>query len=124
MRLLLARLLGKLCKKELLNIVVEDLYNTIGADDILHEEHGEWYLEDKPVNEGRRNQIISEANIFLNSKLWEILQSDIKYQSNKLMYVKSKTEMDIIAGKLWLYTLDNIKTRLESLEKERGILNI
>ena len=114
------KLLSRLFKKELLQLAVQDLFNTIGKDDILQEKSGEWYLAGKPLIKGRKEIIIAEAHTWINSKLWEVLRRDIQYQANKLMFEKSKTELDLISGKLWLYTLDVIKTRIESLAQEKG----
>lgn len=119
----LIKLLGGYTEDEVLTEVVKELYNTIGADDVLKEEQGQWTITGKPVDEGVRKLLISEASIFLKTRLWTVLQNDIKYRANKMMFEKSKTEMDLVAGKLWLYTLDSFKTRLESLTKGKGTFN-
>ena len=108
---------------EILTKAVKRLFNTIGADDILKEKDGKWFLQDKAISEGNRKGLISEANMFLGSQLWKVLQLDIKYHSNKRMFLESKNEIDMIAGKLWLFTLDSIKTRLESMDKGSAIFN-
>lgn len=124
MREFLIEILGGYTKDQILTEAVKDLYNTISKDDILQEgSRGEWLVADRPIIEGEKKLLISEAQIFIHSRLWKVLQTDIKYQSNKKMFEDSKTEYDLIAGKMTLYLLDIIKTRLESLNKERGIFN-
>jgi len=110
-------------KHKILTLAVKKLYNTISKDDILTDKNGTWYFKEKPVNDDIRRLLIAEADNFRNSKLWSILQNDIKYQSNKKMYVDSQSVDDLIAGKLWLLTLDTFKTRLNSLQKGSGKFN-
>ena len=110
-------------KEQALTKSVKHLFNTIGAEDILRDENGVWFLEDKPLNEGQKKLLISEANVFTKTLLWKTLQLDVKFQANRKMFNDSKTEMDLIAGKLWTLTLDCFKTRLESMCKGRGAFN-
>jgi hypothetical protein len=120
----LIRLLGGYTKDEVLTTAVKELYNTIGADDILKEDGSlQWTIGNRLMAEAEKKQLIAEAQIFLKSKLWKVLQADIKYQANKRMFEKAQTDMDLIAGKLWLYTLNCFKTRLESLDGGRGVFN-
>lgn len=111
--------------KEILTELVRDLFNSIDEDDILREEiDGKWYVGDKELQDAEKKLVISEAQIFLKGKVWNVLQRDIKYLANKRMYINSRTEMDLVAGKLLLYLLDIIKTRLQSLDKGKGNFNI
>ena len=119
----LIKLLGGYTKDEVLTRAVKKLYNTIGSEDILREEMGQWTINGKPINDAIKKLLVSEAQIFLKSRLWQGLQTDIKYRANKVMFEKAQTEQDLIAGKLWLYTIDSIKTRLESLVKGSGRFN-
>lgn len=106
----------------ILTHAVKRLYNTISADDILKEvAGGTWMLEGKAMSDAQKKQLIAEARNFIDSSLWKLLQKDIKYQANRKMYLLGKTDIDLIAGKLWLYTLDAIKTRLTSMSNESGI---
>jgi hypothetical protein len=111
-------------KHKILTLAVKKLYNTISKDDILTDKNGVWYFKDKAIDGSIKNLLIAEADAFRNSKLWSILQNDIKYQSNKRMYTDSLSVDDLIAGKLWLLTLDTFKTRLNSLQKGSGKFNI
>jgi len=123
---LIKLLLRKLSKKDkhiILTESVKQMYNTISADDILSEKDGEWMFLGRKMVEESKKYLTSEAEIFLESKLWKILQADIKYQSNRRMFTHSQTENDLIAGKFILWTLDVIKTRLESMTKQSGKFN-
>lgn len=109
-------LIKLLFKDEVLQELVKDLYCTIGADDILNTD-GEWTVGGKPLSEAEVQLIKSEAGVFLGTRLWKVLQYDIKYKANLVMFEKSKKGEDLIAGKLWTYTLDCITTRLKQITK-------
>lgn len=100
----------------ILNAAVKELFNTIGEDDILKIEKGIWTVQGKEINEAEKKLLIAEAKTLLNSKLWRYLKRDIQYRANLAMFEKAQTEMDITAGKLWLYTLDCIETKLNNLK--------
>lgn len=105
---LLKLILGK---RYTLNKAVAELYNTISADDILDS----WTVGGKVLSGQEIQMIKSEAEYLLKSRLWRVLQADIKYKANKAMYEKAKSELDITAGKLWVWTLDAINTKLKDI---------
>ena len=111
-------------KHQILTEAVRDLFNTISAEDILRENNkGEWRYQDKLLTDAQRTQLIAEAQLFSKSRLWQVIQKDIEHQLNKRMYIRSKNENDMIAGKIGLFILDALKTRLNSLAKESGKFN-
>lgn len=113
-------------KRRILTKAVTRLYNTIDHEDILQEdpETGQWKLEGKPLSDGVKNLLIAEAEVFLNSKLWEVLQRDVKYQANRKMYKLAENEMQLAAGKFWIYVLDIFKTRLKSMRSKSASFNV
>lgn len=111
-------------KHKVLTVYVKKLFNTIGADDILKiDSTGQWMFMGKQLPEARVRNLVSQAKHFANSELWDILQSDIKYQANKKMFVLAENELHLATGKLWLYTLDVIRTRLNSIANESALFN-
>lgn len=112
-------------KYRILTLAVKKLFNTISSDDILriHKPTGEWMYKNRVLSKGERDLLAAEAKLFLGSKLWEILKDDIRYQANRKMFILSKSEIDIIAGKLWTYTLEGFTTRLESLSEHSATFN-
>lgn len=100
----------------ILTMAVKRLFNTVSKDDILHvNEYGQWLYKGRPLGETEVNQLKSEATELLKMKLWEVLVTEVKYQSNKAMFEKSQTEMDMIAGKVTLFIFDAIETRLKQI---------
>ena len=119
----IVRLLGGYTDDDVLTEVVKDLYNTIGVEDILREEKNQWLYMDKPLSIARCKLLVEQAKELRNSELWQIMTNDVKYQANKMMYLKAESEIQITAGKLWTYTLDCFNQRLENLSQESGQLN-
>ena len=109
---------------QILTLAVKRLFNTIGPEDILKvHESGQWMFAGKEMSKGQKDMLVSEAKIFIESALWKILQADIQYQANRKMFVQGKDEQDMIAGKLWLYTIDAMNTRLKSMSLGSGLFN-
>ncbi len=110
-------------KYRILTLAVKKHFNTIGADDILRvTETGQWMFEGKPLSEGVRKLIVEETKILLGMTLWKVLQNDIKYQANRKMFILSTTTDDLTAGKLWIYTLDALNTRLKRIAHDGAAL--
>lgn len=111
-------------KNKVLTLAVKKLFNTIGSNDILKlNKANNWTFLGKELSKGRRDLLIAEAKMLLGTDLWKVLQTDISYQANRKMFISSKSESDIIFGKMWLYTLDAFATRLASLEKSSAVYN-
>jgi hypothetical protein len=117
--------LSKEEKHEILTMSVRKFFNTITAEDILKEKEGQWFYEGKALNEATKKLLISQAEVLKEWQLWKILQDDIRYQANKRMFLDSKTENDLIAGKIMLWNLDVISDRLKkmSTQTKNGMLN-
>lgn len=105
-------------KHRLLTRAVKRHFNTLGPDDILKEaEGGQWMFERRPLSKQEVNLLKAETAQLLEMRLWKVLQADIKYQANRKMFLLSETDADLVAGKLWVYTLDAFHTRLKSITK-------
>lgn len=109
-------------RREVLNLAVRRLYNTIGAEDILRvNEDNDWVFMGKVLPSGVKDLLIAEAEQLQDMKLWEVLNADIKYQANKAMFLNSRTDLDITAGKLWIHTLKLINRRIKRIAAGSGI---
>lgn len=109
------KLLGGYTRDEVLNEAVSDLYNTISSKDILRVEDGDYWFQDRTLSKPELDLIKAEAQNFLQTKLWKILTNEIKYQSNKVMFLKCQGKEDLIVGKSWLYVLNEIEKKLIEL---------
>lgn len=111
-------------RNKVFTATVANLFNTINGNDILQQTpNGTWSLQGKAITEAEKKLLIAEASNLMQSKLWRALKMDVQYQANKKMFFESKTEMDLVAGKLFLYALDVMETRLKTMAKGRGFYN-
>lgn len=113
----LLRLLDDKEKHEILTEAVTELYNTISDNDIFKQVGDKWTYLGKEMNDGQKRQLIIEAKQLKLMRVWNLLQREIKYLSNKKMFEKSLTEHDLIAGKLWLFTLDCFESKINQIIK-------
>lgn len=105
-------------RQRVLTLAVKKLFNTIGADDIFSiHESGHWMFEGKPIRPEEVKLLKAEAMQFQNSFLWRVLQKELKYQANKKMFIESREVIDMVAGKLLVYYIDIISTRLKHMLK-------
>ena len=111
-------------KYRILSLAVKNLFNTISSEDILKEnEYGQWRFQDKLLQDEEKKLLIEETKQFLNTRLWKVLQKDVEYQANKKMFILAENEIQVAAGKLFLYALDAFRTRLASIQKGSGTFN-
>lgn len=111
-------------KYEILNRTVRRLYNTVGAEDILRvTDSGEWIFQGKALSKQQQQVIVAEAVQFTGTTLWKVLETDVKYQANRAMFTKAASIEDLVAGKLWIWTIDAFRTRLSSLAKGSPLFN-
>lgn len=106
-------------KVKVANYILKNLFNTITADDILvyNPNDKTFQVADKALPAGDRQDIISGARSIRNMYVWEMINKDMKYQSNKITYEKSENTDDMIFGKAILYSLDVIDKKLKSLSE-------
>jgi len=104
-------------RRKVLTFAVKRLYNTISAEDILQHDKtsGQFMFMGKQMSKEEMGIISEQARTFFDSKLWSVLQADLKYQANKRMYTESIDTLGIEAGKLFTYCIDVINTRLKKL---------
>ena len=108
---------NSMSKELILTQTVRNLFNTIDTDDVLKIVGNSITCCGKPLNEGEYKLLTAEATNFLNSRIWKVLSKDVAYRAKEAMFEKAKTEEDLTAGKMCLYVLDIIKTRLEQISK-------
>jgi hypothetical protein len=100
---------------DVLDARVADLFSTIKKADLLHNESGVWYSNGRVLTIGEVNQIKAEARMLQNLFLWQELQKDVEYHAYKYIFIKSRTEFDLIGGKFLKLYIDIINTRLKEL---------
>lgn len=102
-------------KHDVLDERVAVLFHTIRKTDLLRWENGVWYSGDRELTDPEIRQIKAEARVLRNSRLWQVLSDDIEYHAYRTIFTKSRTEVDLIGGKMLKVYLDILKTRLQEL---------
>lgn len=104
-------------RRALLAAATRRLFNTIDEDDLLKVDKAssQWTYMGRPLGKEEMMVIIQQAKGLIDSRLWAVLLADIKYQANRRIYIDSKSEDDLVAGKLLLYLGDIIHTRVKRL---------
>ena len=108
-------------KTKIANYILKHLFNTITANDILvyNPNDKTFQVADKVLPAGDSQDIVSGARSIRNMYVWEMINKDMKYQSNKIIYEKSENEDDMIFGKAVLYSLDVIDKKLKNLSNTK-----
>lgn len=103
-------------RRKMLTLAVKRLYNTVGPDDIIQiMGTGHWLKAGKPLTEGQIKELRDQADLLQKLSIWNVLKNDVKYQANKKMFVESETLMQLESGKMLLYFLDIIDSRLKKM---------
>lgn len=111
-------------RRKILTLAVKRLFNTIGPDDILRaQQDGTWLYQGKQLNKEIQKILAGQAKSFIDSDLWKILQVDIKHQANKKMYIEAEDHEAVGFGKMWMFTLDALRTRLTSMAEDSALYN-
>lgn len=105
-------------KNQILTEAVKDLFCTISEDDILRVGSRGWVFRGRVQTDAEMKLIASEASMFIKTKLWKVLQLDLKYKANEITFLKSQSAEDLIAGKIWMFSIREMKKRLEKLAKK------
>src|SRR3990167_4079393 len=73
-------------KYQILTLATKKLFNTVSSDDILKQnEDGSWMAEGRPLTHLEVKALVSEAQAIQNTRLWKLLDKDVKYLCNQKM---------------------------------------
>ncbi len=81
------------------------------------EKMGIFFLGGERVDPGRMNNLKSEAEIFLRSDLWKVLNETITFMAYQHIFVKSNSFEDVLSGKMWLYHMDIQKKLMNTMRR-------
>lgn len=107
----------KYLRRKFLYILVNHLFQTIEAKDLLVVKKGKMYVRGKPISEELHEKIRQDADHFVNSYVWDALKKDIIWHANSQMFFKGKTSDDLYFGKAMLYAISLMGAKIEELSK-------
>lgn len=102
-------------KHKLLTKAVVKHFNTITEDDIFRKDGVNYTYKGKPLMDAQVESLRNQAKSLLESELFKMLELELQYQANLKMYRDSKDIIDLISGKLILWTWKVIKSRLHNI---------
>jgi len=102
-------------KHKILTQAVANLYNTITEDDIFRKDGASYTYKGKPLMDAQVRSMRNQAEGFRESELFKMLDLELKHQANQIMFIKSKNEMDMVSGKLVLFTWNVIKSKINNI---------
>jgi hypothetical protein len=105
-------------KRRIRNFLLKNLFNSISEYDIICKKGKYFFIGDDRLPDHYLNQLEEEAKAIQVTDLWKYLLKDAKYQANKQIYVKSRTEEDIYWGKALLWAIDILETKVKELAKD------
>ncbi len=88
-------------------------FNTITKEDLFRKNSkGQYTFKGKPLMQAQVEALKSQAEGFLESKLYEMLDAEVHYQATLKTFYGAATPEDIKEGKLIEWTWDIISTKL------------
>lgn len=99
--------------------MARNLFNVLTEEDIIKfdKSRKKFIIKGQVVPENEVQEIISGAQTIQQILTWKLLVREMKVVANKMIYFNSKTQEDIIGGKMMLYTIDIMEKKLDNLSK-------
>ncbi|MCR4285497.1 MAG: hypothetical protein NUW00_01225 [Candidatus Kaiserbacteria bacterium] len=94
---------------------VAHLFSTVTDEDIIKVEGLAWYIGGRELTNEEKAQLKAEARSLQNMLLWDYLCKEVHYHAYKKGYLEATKEFDLIGGKMLMYTLDIIKTKIKKI---------
>lgn len=104
-------------QKHWIKYLTKHLFNTITKDDVLQIRKEGIFLNNRQLDATDIEALKEDAEKFGESTLWKLLSNEVKYACNQRMYERGKTDQDLLAGKLGLYTLEVIEKSMDEISK-------
>ena len=105
-------------QRNLSRFLVGDVFNTITEDDILKIKGKDWFLDGRKLSTSEVLTIQNEARVLKQMQLWKLLNNRKKKLAQDRLVLESKTEGDLIAGKMMMYLIDVDESLLKSMSGE------
>ena len=100
-------------QKHLARFITNDVFNVISEDDLLNIKGKEWKHNGRTLDITEIKNLIEQAQLMERLKLWAMLKTELKYHAQDRLTNKSKTESDLIAGKMMIYIIELLENRVK-----------
>jgi len=102
-------------KKTILNYLVRHLFKGFVPEDIIKYNKGEFTYQGNIMSDSDIDNMINTLNLLDMNDGYQYLLKDIEYRSCENLFLKSKTEDDMIFSKASLLVVDLLRKRKEQL---------
>jgi hypothetical protein len=103
-------------KKTILNYLVRHLFKGFVPEDIIKYNKGEFTYQGNIMSESEVDNMIKTLDLLDMNDGYQYLLKDIEYRSYENLFLKSKTEDDMIFSKASLLVVDLLRKRKEQLK--------
>lgn len=111
-------------QKHLARFLIADVFNTISESDVLRIERSGnptksdvWHYKGEALTQAQVELLKKQATSFIDSELWRILSTELRYLALQRGLVKSQTAEDILSSKVLLYLTDVVDSKLRSMSQ-------
>lgn len=94
---------------------VAHLFSTVTEEDIIKIEGLAWYIKGRELTSEEKAQLKAESRSLQNMLLWKLLCKEVQFHAYKKGYLEATKEFDLIGGKMLMYSLDIIKTKIKRI---------
>jgi len=102
----------------LVNLIAKHVFKVILEEDLLRRnERGRLEVRGNELTPEGAELIANQAQALKDSMLWRHLRNDLQYHALKKTLNDSQSMNDVISGKLTLYLIDVIESRVDNLSK-------
>lgn len=81
----------------------------------FNKEIGAIYIGKDRADDSRIANLKSEAEFLMQSDLWRLLSESVRHLAYEMMFVKSQSLNDLLAGKMLLFNLDSQQKTIDLL---------
>ena len=100
-------------QKHLIKFMVADVFNVITEEDLLEINGKTWKHKGRTLTEPEIKNFIEQAQLMERLQLWKVLKDELKHHAQDKLVNKSKTEADLIAGKMMIYIIEKMENRVK-----------
>lgn len=106
-------------KQKILDYAVR-LFPLVDLEKVLtSNRQGQLFLNGTAIESKKLSDLKSEARLFRNTQLWDIIHNTLKHQAQLAMFTNATTTQDILNGKTILRTLDIQENIVQLIDKAK-----
>lgn len=109
-------------KNRLINLIAGRLFRLVTEEDFLRLDvgTGKVYLRGRELAPSQVDDLAREARDIQSTNVYKLILSEMTFEANKKIFFDSRSESDLVAGKMVLWTLDVLSRKVDNLGKVKG----